>query len=73
MPPGRLAASGRAERAVLTLGRWASDSGGGSSEYLIFEHEGELYRAQPHPDTGERVWSRWPSGEVCACPMDEVE
>lgn len=71
--PGQSAAARSPERAALALGRIASASGGGaSSEYLLFEHEGELYRAQPHPDTGERVWSRWPSGEACPCPMGDL-
>lgn len=70
---GRLAAAGPAERVVQMVGRLAGAGGGTSTRYLIFEHEGELYRARPDDDTGERVWSRWPSGQPCPCPMDEVE
>ncbi|MEV6400570.1 hypothetical protein AB0M39_38315 [Streptomyces sp. NPDC051907] len=72
--PGRMAAARGPERAALMLGRVAAGAtGGGSSEFLIFEHGGELYRALPHPDTDERVWARWPSGEAVACPFGEVE
>lgn len=71
--PGRTAAARPPERAALLLGRMAEQGGGGSSEFLLFEHEGALYRALPHPDTGERVWASWPAGEVVVCPFGEVE
>lgn len=72
--PGRMAAARPTERAVLMLGRAAAGSaGGGSSEYLLFEVGGEMFRAQPHPETGERVWSRWPSGEVVPSPYRKGE
>ncbi len=71
--PGRMAAAASPERAALMLGNLAANSGGVNSAYLIFDHEGQLYRAQPHPTTGERVWSHWPSGEVCPCPMGEAD
>lgn len=72
--PGRMAAAGGAERAALTLGRVAGGGdGGASSAFLLFEVDGEMFRALPHPETGERVWARWPSGEAVPCPFGEVE
>lgn len=67
--PGRMASARPGERAAMMLERIAAGTRGGSAGYLIFEHEGALYRAQPHPATGSRMWSRWPSGEPCPCPF----